>query len=364
MFWSKNSIIEKVSQIPNTLKDISVDIFCGVSEDRDYLHRVDLSDKNDPEAPCVCRGQDREPNPEEELMYSCIDSNNPGEYAIHPAPYRFMLPYRITGEGAKKEFRLLAPEELKAEFPLAYSRLSEFKKLFKHDETALSSFDYGLKGCKLLQYLNTPKIIVADHYSLRASFDAAGNHIFEDSCGIILQDPSRYPYVTAALNSSIARVFSEICQRENLSSSLLTPAALRRFPIAFPDDKLIENLVTTISRYLIYIHGQMYGAVSCGFSGNGEGSRDYELMKFYGRIVNLLVLDTYLTKDLDPRFLEILGENIKPFEGSFEYESDRSLLEDLHAVKQQILDTPDFGKCRFNSEFTNILATLKNNGVW
>jgi hypothetical protein len=36
----------------------------------------------------------------------------------------------------------------------------------------------------------------------------------------------------------------------------------------------------------------------------------------------------------------------------------------LQDIKQKILDTPDFGKCRFNSEFNNILATLKNNGVW
>jgi hypothetical protein len=36
----------------------------------------------------------------------------------------------------------------------------------------------------------------------------------------------------------------------------------------------------------------------------------------------------------------------------------------LQAIKKKILDTPDFGKCRFNNKFTNILATLKNNGAW
>jgi len=84
------------------------------------------------------------------------------------------------------------------------------------------------------------------------------------------------------------------------------------------------------------------------------------------------VLDTYFTKDLDPRFLEILEENIVPF-GEYPgcgnpevsgFEDSRCFMNELQAVKQKILDTPDFGKCRFNSEFTNILATLKNNGVW
>ena len=232
----------------------------------------------------------------------------------------------------------------------------------------LSSADYSVGGCKLLQYINTPKIVVSDHYSFQASFDAAGNNIFEKGCGIVLQDPSRYFYVLAALNSSISRVFSEICQNDRLYNGSLTPGVLRRFPIVFPEEKNLESLISTLSSYLTYIHGQIYRTASPYI----PGSEDYELLKFYERIVNLLVLDTYFTKDLDPRFLEILEENIVPFGeypgcGNSEvsgFEDSRCFMNELQAVKQKILDTPDFGKCRFNSEFTNILATLKNNGVW
>lgn len=84
------------------------------------------------------------------------------------------------------------------------------------------------------------------------------------------------------------------------------------------------------------------------------------------------MLDTYFTKDLDPRLLEILEENVVPpghysdlgklgFSG---FEDAECFMGKLQAIKKKILNTPDFGKCRFNSEFTNILATLKNNGVW
>ena len=49
MFWSKNSIIEKVSAISNTLDDISADIFCGISTDSEYLHKLSLSEEGSSE---------------------------------------------------------------------------------------------------------------------------------------------------------------------------------------------------------------------------------------------------------------------------------------------------------------------------
>jgi hypothetical protein len=367
MFWSKNSIIEKISKISNTLDDISADIFCGINTDSEYLHKLSLPKECSPETPYKCMGMNKEINLEKELVYPFIDSTFSNEYAVHPSPYFFMLPYEIKADGLKKECRLLEPEELKARYPLTYSRITEFKNNFEHDSTPLSSADYSIGGCKLLQYVNTPKIVVSDHYSFQASFDVAGNHVFEKGCGVVLQDSSRYFYVLAALNSSISRVFSEICQSNGLYNGSLTPGVLRRFPIVFPEEKNLESLISTLSSYLTHIHGQIYRTVSPDIF----GSENYEVLKFYERIVNLLVLDTYFTKDLDPRFLEILEENVVPFgdhgreSSSFSgFEGSGCFMDELQVVKQKILDTPDFGKCRFNSEFTNILATLKNNGVW
>ena len=356
MFWSKNNIIEKVSKIPNTLEAISEDIFSGMNPDKEYLHRVSLQEVGSPLYFCMRLNKNLSLEPE--LMYPSIDSSLSNEYAIHPSPYRFILPYDLKGVDTGKEPRLFEPEELKLKFPMIYFGFVEFKKYFNHDQIPLSSADYDLSGCKLLQYVNTPKIVVSDHYSLQASFDTVGNHIFEKGCGIILKDPSRYLYVLAVLNSSISRVFSEICKSEGLCNGSLTPGALRRFPIVFPTDRVLESLIDTLSSYLIYIHSQMYGITL------NENSGDYELLKFYERIVNLLVLDVYFTNDLDPMFLKILGENIQPINDECMCENNRDLMDKMQIIKQKILDVPDFGKCRFNSEFTNILATLKNNGVW
>jgi hypothetical protein len=80
--------------------------------------------------------------------------------------------------------------------------------------------------------------------------------------------------------------------------------------------------------------------------------------------LDLLILDTYVTNDLDPRLIEILAESITSSEEEFEYSNDLSLLIALQEIKKNILDTPDFLKCKFTNEFTNILATLKNNGIW
>jgi hypothetical protein len=367
MFWSKNSIIEKISKISNTLDDISTDIFSGVNTDNEYLHKLRLSEDSSSGTPYLCMGLNKELNLERELVYPLIDGASSNEYAVYPSPYCFMLPYAIEGDDLKKGCWLLEPEELKARYPLTYSRITKFKANFKHDSTPLSSADYSVQGCKLLQYINTPKIIVSDYYSFQASFDADGNYIFEKGCGVVLKDPSRYYYVLAALNSSISRVFSEICQNDRLYNGNLTPGILKNFPIAFPEEKSLEDLVSILSSYLTYIHSQIYRTSSPDIS---EGE-DYELLKFYERIVNLLILDTYFTNDLDPRFQEILEENAVPFgkyqdceKSGSDFEAAGGSMGKLQAIKQKILDTPDFGKCRFNSEFTNILATLKNNGVW
>ena len=368
MFWSKNSIVDKVSKISNTLDDISADIFCGINTDSECLHKLSFSKEDFPETLYKCMGLNREVSLEQELVYPFIDSAFSNEYAFHPSSYCFMLPYEIKADGLRKGCRLLEPEELKARYPLTYARITEFKNNFEYDSTSLSPADYSVGNCKLLQYINTPKIVVSDHYSFQAAFDAVGNSIFERGCGIVLQDTSKYFNVLATINSSISRVFSEICQNDRLYNGSLNPGVLRRFPIVFPEEENLESLISTLSSYLTYIHGQIYLTASPCI----PGSEDYELLKFYERIVNLLVLDTYFTKDLDPRFLEILEENILPFgkypeggnSGFPDFEDSRSFMNELQAVKQKILDTPDFGKCRFNSEFTNILATLKNNGVW
>ncbi|AKB22900.1 hypothetical protein [Methanosarcina sp. WH1] len=122
------------------------------------------------------------------------------------------------------------------------------------------------------------------------------NSIFEKGGGIVLQDPSRYSYVLVALNSSISRVFFEICQNDRFYNGSPNPEVLRRIPIVFPEEKNLESLINTLSIYLTCIHGLIYRtASSCS-----SGSEDYELLKFYEIIVNLLVLDTYFSKDLDP----------------------------------------------------------------
>jgi len=133
---------------------------------------------------------------------------------------------------------------------------------------------------------------------------------------------------------------------------------MREFPIAFPKKDGIENIISTISRYLIYLNRQKQMAKAYAIPGYQD------LIDFYKRISDLLIVDTYITNDLDPKLLDVLAENITVSDGGFEYSDDINLLIGLQEIKKNILSAPDFGKCRFSNEFTNILATLKNNAVW
>ncbi|MHC1755953.1 MAG: hypothetical protein AB9861_11090 [Methanosarcina sp.] len=360
MFWSKDNIVERLSKIPRTLEDISIEIFEGVPSTNDFLHKVSFSREDCTDAPYVCRNLLRNVNIEQELMYPYMDGALSSEFAIHSAQYRFMLPYEILGQDIRKEYRIFQPEEMKTRFPMAYKRLMEIKYKFRTDGEGLYSADcYRLKDESFLHYINTPKIIITDHYRLQASYDSAGNHVFAEGIGVVLGDPTLYHYVTAALNSSISRVFPEIWNLGKVrNNNNLYPKILKRFPITFPESEVTENLINTISRYLIYLNRQKYTAKVYSLP-------DYQkLIDFYKRISDLLILDTYITNDLDPKFIEILAESITSSEEEFEYSNDMYLLIALQEIKKNILSTPDFRKCKFNNEFTNILATLKNNGVW
>jgi hypothetical protein len=365
MFWSKDDIVERLSKIPRTLEDISIEVFEGVPSSNDSLYRASLSIENCTDSTYICRNPQtnvsiEQVSIEKELTYPYMDGSLSNEYAIHASQYQFMLPYEILGLGIRKEYKIFQPDELKTKFPIAHEQLTENKFKSGAEKQELDSADcYRLESESFLQYINTPKIIITENYNLQASYDSLGKYVFADGVGVVLGDPTLYHYVTAVLNSTISKAFPEIWSREQgQNRSKLCPKMLKRFPIVFPKSQTTENLVSTISRYLIYLNRQKHAAKVYSIPGYQR------LIDFYKRISDLLILDTYMTNDLDPQLLEILEENITSSDEELEYSDDINLLIGLQAIKENILSSPDFRNCRFSNEFTNILATLKNSGVW
>lgn len=364
MFWSKEYIVERLSKIPRTLEDISIEVFDGVLPKNDFLQKAGLSRENCTDASCVCSDSYtnvsiEQTSIEKELLYPYVDGSVSSEFTVQSTQYQFMLPYEILDNNISKEYRIIQPEELKTKFPVAYKQLMEVRQQSETEEQELVSADYSFENESFLRYINTPKIIVTRNFHLQASYDSTGKHIFANGVGVVLGDPTLYHYITAVLNSSITRALSEIWSREGMQhTSNLNSQMLKRFPIAFPKKEITESIISTIARYLIYLNRQKQMAKTYAIPGYQE------LIDFYRRISDLLILDTYITNDLDPKLLEILSENITASDGGFEYSDDINLLIGLQEIKKNILNSPDFGKCRFSSEFTNILATLKNSGVW
>ena len=365
MFWSKDDIVERLSKIPRTLEDISIEVFEGVPLSNDSLYRASLSIENCTDSTYICRNPQtnvsiEQVSIEKELTYPYMDGSLSNEYAIHASQYQFMLPYEILGLGIRKEYKIFQPDELKTKFPIAHEQLTENKFKSGAEKQELDSADcYRLESESFLQYINTPKIIITENYNLQASYDSLGKYVFADGVGVVLGDPTLYHYVTAVLNSTISKAFPEIWSREQgQNRSKLCPKMLKRFPIVFPKSQTTENLVSTISRYLIYLNRQKHATKVYSIPGYQR------LIDFYKRISDLLILDTYMTNDLDPQLLEILEENITSSDEELEYSDDINLLIGLQAIKENILSSPDFRNCRFSNEFTNILATLKNSGVW
>jgi hypothetical protein len=165
-----------------------------------------------------------------------------------------MLPYELSEEIKKKEYQIIPPEELKFKFLRAYRRIMEFKNQFLHDTSPLNSADYIIKGTEFLEHLYVPKIIAIGGYHLQATYDAVGNRVFRNGCGIVLKDPSKYPYVTAVLNGPIARLFPALCKSKMIFSDYADPTVLGRFPIKLPDNRLTENLINTIFDYLMFLN--------------------------------------------------------------------------------------------------------------
>ncbi|MDY9926503.1 hypothetical protein [Methanosarcina sp.] len=353
MFLNENRIIEKMCELPTTLGDISESIFGGISTKNGLLHRLAVPEGSDSDPIYLCEGLCKPVILEPELIYPYVSGTFSEKFAFNSSPYRFMLAYDLSDKGNRKEFRIIPPEELKVRFPMAYGRILEFKNQFSHDNSPLDSADYySVRGKKLMEYLNTPKIIATEGYRLQAAYDAVGNHVFENGCGIVLKEPDKYPYVTAVLNSQIARLFPSVCESEMMYSSSITPSVMKRFPIVFPEERLPEDLVTNISGYLMFLNKQKYA------SGNSVSGWLDELAGFYEQISDLLIMDAYFATGIDPKLLDALEENIHPYAGDMESESDESLLSVLYYIKQRIMESSNFKKYAFETEFSGILSFL------
>jgi len=365
MFWSKDDIVERLSKIPTTLEDVSIEVFEGVPLTNDLIYKASLSREKCTDSAYICGNLQtsvsvEQVSIEKELAYPYMDGSPSNEFTIHSAQYQFMLPYEIIGFGIRKEYRIFQPDELETKFPMIYKELVENKSSSGAEKQKLDSADcYRLENESFLQYINTPKIIITNNFSLQASYDSVGKYVFADGVGVVLGDPTLYHYITAVLNSSISKAFPEIWGREQgKNRNKLCAKMLKRFPIVFPKNQTTEDLVSIISRYLTYLNRQKHEAKAYFIP-------DYQrLIDFYKRISDLLILDTYMTNDLDPKLLEILAENITSSDEELEYSNDISLMIGLQSIKENILNSPDFRKCKFSNEFTNILATLKNSGVW
>ncbi len=125
----------------------------------------------------------------------------------------------------------------------------------------------------------------------------------------------------------------------------MAPAVLGHFPIVFPESNQTEDLINTISSYLMFLNGQIYTA--------DYGVADWlqKLSSFYEQILSLLILDTYFINDIDSRLLDALEENIHPYAGDTESENGDSLLNALYYIKKQILETSRLGKYRFKINY-------------
>ncbi|HIH73802.1 MAG TPA: hypothetical protein HA306_00390 [Methanosarcina sp.] len=352
MFMNENRIVEKICEFPTKLGEISESIFGGISTKNGLLHRLSVPEGSESDSLYLCEGLCKPVILEPELIYPYVSGPFSQKFAFNSSTYRFMLPYEMSGKN-KKEFKIIPPEELKSRFPMTYGRILEFKSQFSHDNSPLDSADYySVRGRKLLEYLNTPKIIVTEGYHLQAAYDTSGNYIFEDGCGIVLKDPEKYPYVTAVLNSRISRLFPSVCGHGMMYSSSATPALMKRFPIVFPEDRLTEDLISNISGYLMFLNQQKYAA------GYNTANWLNELESFYEYISDLLVVDTYLGDGIDPRLLDTLEENIHPYAGDMNSDNDESLLSVLYYIKQRILESSNFKKYEFDTEFSGILSFL------
>lgn len=352
MLLKEQKIVEKISEIPATLEDVSESIFGGVSTKNILMHRLLLPEESGWDSYYLCEGLCKPVFSEPEIVYPYVSDAVSEKFAFSSSPHHcFMLPYKLSDEGKMKKHEIIPPEELKVRFPMAYRRILEFKNQFRHDTSPLNSSDYSIIGKQFLDYLCNPKIIVTENYHLQAAYDSAGNHVFgEDSCGIVLKDPSKYSYITAVLNSPIARLFPAVCKSEMIYSDYMSPEVFGRFPIVFPDSNQTEDVINTISSYLMFLNRKIYTA-DYGFS-------DWlkELAGFYEQISSLLILDTYFINDIDPGLLDALEENIHPYAGDTESENDDSLLNALYYIKEQILETTRFGKYRFKMGLPDVLS--------
>src|SRR5512139_3912170 len=123
MFPKQNKIVEKISEIPVTLGDVSESIFVGINTQNCLLHRLTIPEEGGSDSYYLCEGLCKPVFLEPELVYPYVSGAFSEKFAFRPLPYSFMLPYELYNKEKKKEYNIIPPEELKTRFPMTYGRI-------------------------------------------------------------------------------------------------------------------------------------------------------------------------------------------------------------------------------------------------
>ena len=91
-------MVEKISEIPVTLGDVSESIFGGVNTKNSLLHRLALPEEGGSDSYYLCEGLCKPVFIEPELVYPYVSGAFSEKFAFRSSPYRFMLPYELSGK--------------------------------------------------------------------------------------------------------------------------------------------------------------------------------------------------------------------------------------------------------------------------
>jgi hypothetical protein len=208
---SSSPLLEKLSALPNKLKDVTRRIFQGIKTSADKIFIVDEVLREGERVKIYSREKETEYWIESSLLHPLIKGGDSKRYYLSRTNRLILFPYV---KEADQSAELISQAVFKAQYPLAWKYLLDNKKFLENRERGRmrGAHWYAYSRNQALDVMTLPKIFtpdIAPHSSF--SLDTIGDIFFTGGVaggyGILVESDHSREYILGLLNSKLLEWF-------------------------------------------------------------------------------------------------------------------------------------------------------------
>jgi hypothetical protein len=257
--WEK-SLWDKLTLIPQSLGDISEQIFQGLKTGADLIYSVQVKRLQDKYSIIKSNTDNLEYEIESSILHKQIKGGDINRYQINETNRAVIFPY--------KNGKLIDEKTMQKNFPKTWLYFLNHKKyLIERENGKMKGFSwYGYTRNQALSSMEQPKILIPDYYAYASyCFDLKGEYYFfgggAGGYGIV-QNTLNYHYILGLLNSKLLDWYlRKISVRQYQTAFSYVKKYIEQIPIypinlSNPADKSIHDRILFLVEHIQELNKQ------------------------------------------------------------------------------------------------------------